>query len=56
MIGAESKGFARLAKVLALRAAQLAKAARENRALATRQDPGRWRRPDLLWPTFQEGR
>lgn len=47
-------GFAALARQLAERAQTLARARGEMRLRARRKDPGRWRMPRLLWPTFTD--
>ncbi|WP_395392235.1 hypothetical protein WBP07_14920 [Novosphingobium sp. BL-8A] len=56
MIAAEADtAFDDLARRLATRAAALATAQAETQALAGRDDEGRWRRPDLVWPLFAKG-
>jgi len=52
MIEVETTGMAVLARHLSARAARLASTAAENRLRARRNDPVRWRRPNLLWPLF----
>ena len=55
MITARAKGGAALTARLVHRAAALACAHAETRALAARGDPGRWRKARLLWPLFTKG-
>lgn len=43
---------ATLARSLASRASELAKARAEERLAETRADPWRWRKAHLLWPLF----
>lgn len=52
MIGAKLAPDRALASRLAQKASVLARAALENRLLARRSDPLRWRQPRLLWPLF----
>ena len=56
MISAQPKpAFDALARRLAAKARLLAEAAGEARALARRDDPGRWRNARLVWPLFTKG-
>lgn len=55
MIEAEINGLPRLSRILADKAARLAEARIEERRLAQTGDAARWRRADLLWPTFSKG-
>ncbi len=47
--------FQALESQLEAQAAALAEARRQSSQLANAGDPTRWRRPDLLWPTFTGG-
>ncbi|MCB2078963.1 MAG: hypothetical protein KDE55_14855 [Novosphingobium sp.] len=44
-----------LSSQLKARAAAIASAHREEIALRRRNDPNRWRRADILWPSFTKG-
>lgn len=56
MIKVESRGFPNLEQQLSERAAKLAETAAKNRMRTRSRDPQRWRRAELLWPLFWEGR
>ena len=50
-----ASAFDALASTLEAQAAALAVAHAQTRQLSDRNDPARWRRPDLLWPGFAKG-